>query len=368
VSPQPYRRPSHRASAASAQPPAHGRLGPRRPPRTTPGSSVESRGDPADLREPLPWSLLCPADRFAPRPPSPRDPTLPPGRPEQSSPGPGDPQPEIQRSAWPRDRELLWPAAPTSRLAEDPAHSEPRTPVWPPRSGPAGPVPLGPAHPRPCPPVQPWAPTLRHPVPQGPLCPCLQAPRRPSPPALPQVASPCQPRRPLLMPDREAGPLHPRSWRGGRAEPGAPSGGGAPAWTYRQPARQPDDPGRAVDGLVPDQEGPRSSGGPTPRPGTRQDAGARAAPLSERSEEATEERPRWRRGPRAGPTRGGRAVLGDLVAGVPGGGLDRSFGPRMLPRVAPRGGRRAQPIGAEALPRRLSTTWAAPIPPAAAEG
>ena len=38
------------------------------------------------------------------------------------------------------------------------------------------------------------------------------------------------------------------------------------------------------------------------------------------------------------------------------------------PSCGPPGGRRAQPIGAGALPRRLSTTWTGPIPPAAAEG
>jgi hypothetical protein len=80
----------------------------------------------------------------------------------------------------------------------------------------------------------------------------------------------------------------------------------------------------------------------------------------------------------------GRAVAGDGVlrrvrpggigrfwairseAARTGGGIGRSVHACSL--VWPPGGRRAQPIGAGALPRRLSTTWAAPIPPAAAEG
>jgi hypothetical protein len=55
-----------------------------------------------------------------------------------------------------------------------------------------------------------------------------------------------------------------------------------------------------------------------------------------------------------------------LEAPLAGGEVGRSVHACSL--VWPPGGRRAQPIEAEALPRRLSTTWAAPIPPAAVEG
>ena len=62
----------------------------------------------------------------------------------------------------------------------------------------------------------------------------------------------------------------------------------------------------------------------------------------------------------------GRFWLIWLEAPGAGGGVGRSVHACSL--VWPPSGRRAQPIGAEALPRRLSTTSAGPIPPAAAEG
>jgi hypothetical protein len=52
----------------------------------------------------------------------------------------------------------------------------------------------------------------------------------------------------------------------------------------------------------------------------------------------------------------------------PGRGVGSVVRSTHAPSCGPPGGRPAQPIGAEALPRRPSTTWAAPIPPAAAEG
>jgi hypothetical protein len=94
------------------------------------------------------------------------------------------------------------------------------------------------------------------------------------------------------------------------------------------------------------------------------------------------ERPSHRRGRRgrggttvlAGPSislrvrswRIGRFWLIWLEAPGAGGGIGRSVHACSL--VWPPDGRRAQPIGARALPRRLSTTCAGPIPPKAAGG
>jgi hypothetical protein len=66
------------------------------------------------------------------------------------------------------------------------------------------------------------------------------------------------------------------------------------------------------------------------------------------------------------PGRIGRFWTIWLEAPGAGGGVGRSVHACSL--VWPPGGRRAQPIGAGALPRRLSTTWTGPIPPAAVEG
>jgi hypothetical protein len=70
--------------------------------------------------------------------------------------------------------------------------------------------------------------------------------------------------------------------------------------------------------------------------------------------------------PRVRPWGIGRFWLIWLEAPGAGGGVSRSVHACSL--VWPPGGRRAQPIGAGALPRRLSTTCAGPIPPTAAEG
>jgi hypothetical protein len=173
-------------------------------------------------------------------------------------------------------------------------------------------------HPRPSPPPGPAPPCpsgLAHPRPQPPVQSCGQSPRGPpgGPPSLrPRIPQPPAPGRPWV-----ACPWQPRP---------------------------------------PDRTGPRAARGPAPPPRQNQE------------ETDWSSRRRWTRRPPGDPTRVDRAVLDDLVGGARGGGWGRSFGPRMLPRVAPPGGRRAQPIGAGALPRRLSTTWTGPIPPAAAEG
>jgi hypothetical protein len=52
----------------------------------------------------------------------------------------------------------------------------------------------------------------------------------------------------------------------------------------------------------------------------------------------------------------------------PGRGVGSVVLSTHAPSCGPPGGRRAQPIGAGALPRRLSTTCAGPIPPTAPEG
>jgi hypothetical protein len=71
---------------------------------------------------------------------------------------------------------------------------------------------------------------------------------------------------------------------------------------------------------------------------------------------------RWR--VRAGRLGRFRAI--GFEAPWPGGGVGRSVHASSL--VRPPDGRRAQPIGAGALPRQPSTTWEGPIPPTAAEG
>ena len=69
----------------------------------------------------------------------------------------------------------------------------------------------------------------------------------------------------------------------------------------------------------------------------------------------------------AGPMPSDRAILDDLAGGARDGGWGRSFGPRMLPRVAP--GRASRPAyrggGASA---KAVHNLGGPIPPAAAEG
>jgi hypothetical protein len=65
---------------------------------------------------------------------------------------------------------------------------------------------------------------------------------------------------------------------------------------------------------------------------------------------------------------GGSGGSGRSGSRRPGPGVGSVVRSTQAPSCGPPDGRRAQPIGAGALPRQPSTSWEGPIPPAAAEG
>jgi hypothetical protein len=227
-----------------------------------------------------------------------------------------------------------------------------------------------------------WRPTE---APGQPALPC--APPAPSralrrPPPGPDRPVSSDPARLLLL---GPGPPSPQ-------DPGRPSAPGpaGPRGAGRWRAEVPPDPsgpfrGRARAGSVPPRrvepgrtrEGclPEAEASPGARPGRRwavttpPAAGSRwgARPTTRRSGEGAD-RSQWRRGRVAGPARATRVVPGDRGRGALARGWGRSFGPRKLPRAAPRTGVGPSLSGRGRFRDSRPAAWGGPIPPTAAEG